>query len=309
MRVVTWNIHNWKTAALEPNFDGLCRTLDALDADIVGLNEVSHPAHVDGEVRPALEALAARLGMHYVLGVWKRWPALKPLAAEGYGNAILSRWPILASASHHLSSVPGVESRGLLEARVLLPDQSTFTAYVLHLDYTDEEARVAQFRAARQWLVRDRNRPHILMGDINAITAWDFEQRPEEYEALGQHPRGYNLVDAARGGPRVVAQIEKAGYVDLYRHFHAPGARTHIPAEINLRIDYIFASKPLAPNVSKCEIVDTVDHVSDHRPVWVEIDMQAGRRSPLDVKGVTPAPPITRDEIVQVIREGRERYG
>lgn len=304
MRLLTWNIHNWKTASLEPNFDGLCRTLASLDADIVGLNEVSHPAHVDGETRPALEALANRLGMYFVLGAWRRWPALKPLAAEGYGNAILSRWPILASASHHLSSVPGVESRGLLEARILLPNQITFTAYVLHLDYTDEEARVAQFRAARQWLVRDRNRPHILMGDINAICAWDFEQRPEEYEALSQHPRGHNLVDLPRGGPRVLSQIEKAGYVDLYRQFHEPGARTHVPAEINLRIDYIFASQPLAPRVTACEIVEDVDHVSDHRPVWAEIAVETAKRSRLATEGVPLEPPITREEIVEASREG-----
>ena len=33
------------------------------------------------------------------------------------------------------------------------------------------------------------------------------------------------------------------------------------------------------------------------------------KRSPLDVKGISLDPPITREEILQVIREGRERYG
>ena len=33
------------------------------------------------------------------------------------------------------------------------------------------------------------------------------------------------------------------------------------------------------------------------------------KRSPLDVQGVTLSPPITREEIVEIIREGRERYG
>lgn len=272
MRVVTWNIHNWRNREGVPNFAGICQTLQTLDADIVGLNEVSHPAPVAGEPRPALEALAAALGMHYVLGPWERWPAWKTLPAQGFGNALLSRWPISASASHHLSSVPGVESRGLLEARLLLPDKSTFTAYVLHLDHTDEEARVAQFRAARQWLIRDRNRPHLLMGDINAITPWDFEQRADDYAALSRHPLGFNLVDETRGGPRVLPQIEKAGYVDLYRQFHGPGARTHVPADINLRIDYIFANQPLAVQVRACEIVDSADDVSDHRPMWADFN-------------------------------------
>lgn len=33
------------------------------------------------------------------------------------------------------------------------------------------------------------------------------------------------------------------------------------------------------------------------------------KRSPLDVPGVTLDPPISLEEILQVIREGRERYG
>lgn len=32
-------------------------------------------------------------------------------------------------------------------------------------------------------------------------------------------------------------------------------------------------------------------------------------RSPLDVPGVVPAQPITVDDIVAAVREGRERYG
>ncbi len=33
------------------------------------------------------------------------------------------------------------------------------------------------------------------------------------------------------------------------------------------------------------------------------------KRSPLDVPGVTLSPPITREEIVAAVREGRERWG
>lgn len=33
------------------------------------------------------------------------------------------------------------------------------------------------------------------------------------------------------------------------------------------------------------------------------------KRSPLDVPGVTLDPPVTLEEILQAVREGRERYG
>jgi endonuclease/exonuclease/phosphatase family metal-dependent hydrolase len=139
----------------------------------------------------------------------------------------------------------------------------------VHLDYTDEEARVVQFRNARQWLVRDRNRPHLFMGDINALSAWDYEAQPDLLADFAQGV-GAHLVDYGKG-PRVVAAIEKAGYVDAGRLLGAPGARTHVTVKPNLRLDYIFASAPLADRLAAYGIIDEADGVSDHRPVWVEL--------------------------------------
>jgi endonuclease/exonuclease/phosphatase family metal-dependent hydrolase len=271
MRALTWNIHYWRTARREENVAAVADALAASGADIISLNEVLHPhPHSAGEGdRDALSWVAERLGMHVVFGAWQRWPAHLDGPDEGFGNAILSRWPIAASASHHLSSTPSTESRGLLEARVLLPSGEPFTVYSVHLDFTDEEARVVQFRNARQWLVRDRNRPHLFMGDINAISAWDYEEQPELLEELAAGI-GAHLVDYGKG-PRVVAAIEKAGYVDAGRRLGRPGCRTHVVALPDLRLDYIFASAPLADRLAAYGIIDEADGVSDHRPVWVEV--------------------------------------
>lgn len=275
MRVLTWNIHNWQTAEGAPNLAGVAETLSAARADIIGLNEVFYPLAVGGDSRPALELLAERLGMHFVFGPCVRWPAHNDIPATGYGNALLARWPIAASAAHHLTALPGYGDRGLLEARIEQADGNSFTVYVTHLDHTNEDARTQQFRAARQWLSRDRNRPHILMGDINAISPWDFAERPDDLIALAAHPRGSNLIGGLDGnadGMRVIPQIEKAGYVDLYRQAGNPaGGRSYVRADLDLRIDYLFASRPLASRVTACGIIATADHVSDHRPVWVDI--------------------------------------
>jgi endonuclease/exonuclease/phosphatase family metal-dependent hydrolase len=276
MRILTWNIHNWSDAEWRPNLDRVAEVLAASRADVIGLNEVFYPMVVEGDQRPALEALAARLGMHFVFGACVRWPAHEEMPEQGYGNALLSRWPIMASSAHHLTGTEGFHDRGLLEARILLHDKQPFTAYVTHLDHTNEDARVAQFRSARQWLVRDRNRPHVLMGDMNALSAWDFQQRPEAVTDLANHPRGSNLVSGPGGGlegMRVIAQIEKAGYTDVYRSTGQPtGGRSYVPAATDLRIDYIFASATLAPYVTRCGIMAEADQVSDHRPVWADID-------------------------------------
>lgn len=293
MKIATFNIHGWRTADGHPNFDRLTQTLTTINADIIGLNEVFYPYGSHGDkaaiapqladpsiTTPALELLAAELGMHFVFGPCMRWPAQSEMPPNAYGNAILSRWPIIASAAHHLTPKEEAqqkvlldkEQRGLLEARILRPDDETFTVYVTHLDHKDEAARLVQLRTLRTWTSRDRNRPHLLMGDFNAISPWDFAERQEFFEALALHEKGKNLVNGETG-PQVVLQAEKAGYVDCLSRFGQPGQQSYLKAEQPLRIDYIFASKPLIDSVRSCEIwrEPEGEEASDHRPVVVEI--------------------------------------
>jgi endonuclease/exonuclease/phosphatase family metal-dependent hydrolase len=277
MRIVTYNIHGWRTDGNRPNLAGVGDVLQAIGPDIVGLNEVYYPRVIQGSEKPALEALAERLGMHFVFGAALRWPAQDDMPADAYGNALLARWPIIANAAHHLTSkeedpqhlLDTKEERGLLEARIQLPGGETFTAYSIHLDHTDEEVRGIQLRVARTWLGRDRNRPHMVMGDFNAISLWDFANREADLDELSNHNKGHNLTNRP-DGPQVIAQMEKAGYVDLYRQFNAPGERSYLTSQTAIRIDYIFASRALAPQAMACGIWSEADGVSDHRPVWAD---------------------------------------
>lgn len=280
MQIVTYNIHGWRTAENTPNLTGVGDVLERIGADIIGLNEVYYPRVVAGSDKPALEALAERLGMHFVFGPCLRWPAQDNMPEDAYGNALLARWPIIANAAHHLTSkeedpqglLQAKEQRGLLEGRVLLPDGQTFTAYSIHLDHTDEQVRGIQARVARTWLVRDRSRPHVVMGDFNAISMWDFTERPADVEELNAHHSGHNLTNRP-DGPQVIAQMEKAGYEDVYRRFNGPGERSYTSSGTAIRIDYIFASKALADRVRACAIWTEADGVSDHRPVWADFEV------------------------------------
>jgi endonuclease/exonuclease/phosphatase family metal-dependent hydrolase len=214
--------------------------------------------------------------MHFVFGPCLRWPAQDNMPAHAYGNALLSRWPILASAAHHLTPVPDKEQRGLLEARIALPTGKSFTAYVTHLDHTDEEARLIQLRALRTWTVRDRNRPHLIMGDFNAISPWDFSTRESAAEELAEYPEGANVLNIDKGGPKVVAQMEKAGYIDAYARFGTLGRDSSL--RINhppVRIDFIFLSDSLAPALTAAQIWQETpgEEASDHRPVVADFDL------------------------------------
>jgi endonuclease/exonuclease/phosphatase family metal-dependent hydrolase len=278
MRLMTYNIHGWRTTDGAPNLDALTRVIADAGADIIGLNEVFHPHAVEGANGPALKALAERLGMHFVFGPCMRWPATDEMPADAYGNALLSRFPIIASASHHLTpkdphlqqALAGKEQRGLLEARILTPGGGTFTVYVTHLDYSEEEARLVQVRLLQSWTSRDRNRPHVVMGDFNALSAWDLNGR--QTSDLTHH-KGSDL--GGEDGPRVIARMEKAGYQDVYALFGEPGQQSYIPsADPPIRIDYIFASQPLTPHLRACEIwrEPPGQEASDHRPLIVEIE-------------------------------------
>jgi endonuclease/exonuclease/phosphatase family metal-dependent hydrolase len=269
VRVLTYNIHGWRDAHGQIDVDRLARVIQASRADIVGLNEVFHPLTPPGEARPALDLLAEALGMEAAFGVALTPQfAFAPLAS--YGNALLTRYPLLAHAGHHLTPVDGHEQRGLLEARVLLPDGRTpFSLYVTHLDHLSEAARVRQLAAVLQWTVRDRDRPHLLMGDFNALAPGDFAADPVTLEALRASAAFGRLADQ---GMEVVPRLLRRGYVDAQA---AEAAPTFPADQPSVRIDYIWLSASLAPALRWCRPWTTGDTAvaSDHLPVLAEIDL------------------------------------
>lgn len=275
LRVLTYNIHGWRNASGDAPADvaALARIIQASGADVVALNEVFHPLEMaDG--RAALDKLSDLLAMPYAFGV-ALMPqfAFAPLAS--YGNALLSRLPILAHAGHHLTPVEGHEQRGLLEARLLLPDGTTpLSVYVTHLDHRSEAVRLTQLAAVFQWTTRDRARPHLLLGDFNALSAADFEARPNALAQLGSHDGFSNMV---ADGMEVTARLQRRGYVDAAASRPADdGPQPTFPAHDPLvRIDYIWASTPLAPCIQRCARwqTDETATASDHLPVLAEIDL------------------------------------
>lgn len=281
IKILTFNIHGWLTMEQKPNVERVAAVIRQTQADIIGLNEVFYPRTIDNGNSPALVDLAKTLGMHFVFGPCMRWPVQDNLPADAYGNALLSRWPIIASAAHHLTPkeeklqqvVANKEPRGLLEGRILLSNNEPLTVYVTHLDHSDEAARLAQLRTMRTWTSRDRNRPHVVMGGFNAISLWDYAARQDALTALTRHPKAHHLVDGSMG-PQVIAQMKKAGYTDAFTRYGTPGQASFIPAtDHNLRIDYIFVNKPLAESVTLCQVVmeQTGEEASDHRPILAEI--------------------------------------
>jgi endonuclease/exonuclease/phosphatase family metal-dependent hydrolase len=273
MRVLTYNIHGWRGADGKIDVRRLARIIHASTADVVGLNEVYHPLVPPGENRAALDSLAGALHMDVAFGV-ARTPQLAFAPLASYGNALLTRYPLLAHAGHHLTPVDGHEQRGLLEARILLPDGRTpFSVYVTHLDHRREAVRLTQLLAALQWTARDRSRPHLVLGDLNAVAPGDYEGRPEERAALAVTEP---LAHLAADEPRVVPRLLRSQYMDAGAAGGSP--EPSFPAhDPSVRIDYVFASATLAPSLRWCQPWTTEETAvaSDHLPVLAEFDLEA----------------------------------
>lgn len=270
MRVLTYNIHGWKGTDGQIDVPRLARVIASSQADIVALNEVFHPLVPQGVSRPALDLLAETVGMTVAFGVaLTPNDAFAPLAS--YGNALLTRFPLLAHAGHHLTPIEGHEQRGLLEGRVLLPDgRRSLSIYVTHLDHLSEAARAEQLTALLQWTTRDRSRPHLLLGDFNTLAPGDYDENPNALEAL-RSVEWMNRVMAEEF--QVVPRLLRRGYVDAAGV--TGGDQLTFPAVDPLvRIDYIWVSKPLASAVRWCRPWKTEDTLlaSDHLPILAEFD-------------------------------------
>jgi endonuclease/exonuclease/phosphatase family metal-dependent hydrolase len=114
MRVLTWNLW-WRYGPWEQRRDAIAATLEAVNPDLCGLQEVWG---TPGQNQAA--ELAERLGMHW------RWAAVSRSGGGNgdelaIGNAILSRWPISAQAEVRLPSGDAREERVALHARIATP--------------------------------------------------------------------------------------------------------------------------------------------------------------------------------------------
>ncbi len=158
LRVMTYNIHQGFDLSGRPGLEGVAEAIEAEQAQIVGLQEVPRGWVVNGSV-DALSWLAQRLGMHAAWG-----PAADPF----WGNAILSRYPIV-----RVENAPMPDNADILFDRAYLVvtievggKQLQVVATHLHHVQRERQHRLPQVRALIEGV--DWSRPTILLGDLNA---------------------------------------------------------------------------------------------------------------------------------------------
>jgi endonuclease/exonuclease/phosphatase family metal-dependent hydrolase len=161
LRVLQFNIHFGVNGAGELDLGTLASEIEAERPDVVSLNEVDQGTQRSRGTDEA-EELATATGLHAVYG-----PNL-PWQGGLFGNAILTRYPVVHSANHRLPVSYGLEARGLLSATLRVGGR-TISFSSMHLTDGDEgrTSRTRQAEAVAD-LLNHAEKPTIVAGDLNS---------------------------------------------------------------------------------------------------------------------------------------------
>jgi endonuclease/exonuclease/phosphatase family metal-dependent hydrolase len=185
VRLLHWNVHSWRDPAGKPNLESVAALIAEQDTDVVCLVEVLEPWAAPA----ALPELAARAGYTWIFVPSVEIGAERP--ARGYGNALLTRLPVLAVQQWRLTWPSAVydgtepsETRSVALARVQLPGAAAWVGST-HLPASSGRARSAALRRLTE-LTRRLEPPWAICGDYNTpATRWI---RPGQPITVGPAP-------------------------------------------------------------------------------------------------------------------------
>jgi len=175
MRIVTYNIHKARGLDGRVSTKRIANVLEELDADIIALQEVFADCNsAEGQV----ERLAKDLGLNATFGC-TRHHRNRP-----YGNAILSKWPIMRSLEMDISWMRR-ERRGCIRAD-LKTQRGILHVFNIHMgtSYFERRHQVRSLLSSKQ-IVEDLTGPRVLVGDFNEwIKGLTTRMLSEKFESL-----------------------------------------------------------------------------------------------------------------------------
>ena len=242
LKVLTLNLHKgfapWNRRFVLPE---LREAVRGLHADIVFLQEVlgGHELHAlrykDWPGVPQYEFLADSIWGDFAYGRNAVYPA------GHHGNAVLSKFPILAHQNHD-ASVSKRERRGLLHCRVKVAGLEVHVVCV-HLALMERD-RARQYELLCRLVARDvpARAPLVVAGDFN-----DWRRRAD-------------------------ARLEVAGLREAFVTLHGASARS-FPARWPLvPLDRVYLRNARAVSAS-VHSMRPWSHLSDHVPLSVEVQL------------------------------------
>ncbi|MBQ4353922.1 MAG: endonuclease/exonuclease/phosphatase family protein [Clostridia bacterium] len=246
IRIMTYNIQHGHVYLSQKPGDEIDLTktgavMRDLGADIIGVNEVrgnssgAHPGYT-----AQAEELGAYLGYHAYFG-----RAIYVGGKCPYGNAVLSRWPIVEAKTIRIPDPVSpadsrhMEPRCIVRCVIEIPSDSPFSdciaVYSTHFGLNPTEAEHAASTLIA--LLRDESLPFVVMGDFNL--------QPDS---------------------PLLAPLYK--YLTPTDDLMAEDERFSFPSNApRCKIDYIFTGNGAVPTAAKTEHIVA----SDHCPIWADI--------------------------------------
>lgn len=225
----TLSCRNYNTR--EFDFDSFVEVIRRHNADIVGLNEIRDKG-VDEEYQAQAKLLAEKLGYYYYFA-----KAIDIGGVNPYGNAIISKFPIITAETIKIPDPVPPAYNGYYETRCLLKAKidmyGGIDVCVVHFGLNPDE---------------QKNAVDIVLNNINdekCILMGDFNVEPDDQALIHIRERLYDTAEL---------------FTQDLKSFpsNAP----------EVKIDYIFTSRDF--KVLSADI--PADAVSDHRPHIAVID-------------------------------------
>ncbi|QEG38264.1 endonuclease/exonuclease/phosphatase family protein [Roseimaritima ulvae] len=235
LRVLCYNIHYGQGTDGNYDIERLAGVINAAKPDLVALQEVDVGVKRSGRVHEA-QRLAELTGMAVRFGPTQHY--------EGglFGNAVLTRLPILDVAIHPLPYTEATTERvtyprGAIAVTVRGPNGQALRFVSTHFQHNVPEDRLAEAKAINELFAGD-DVPTILAGDMNAV-------------------------------------VDAAPVQELLKHWtnatDDPPAASVPAGNPTSRIDYIFYRPAAAFRLLDAKVVAEAV-ASDHRPVFAELE-------------------------------------
>src|SRR4030042_4335550 len=193
-KVLTYNIHNGSDAQENYNFEAVIDVLSALQADIIGINEVDSDWGSRSNWQDQVKILSNRLNMEsYYAPAMVLPPQDSRREKREYGNALFTRFLVMEKTQHLMymhddeaityDGTCDTESRSLLQARLNLKGNKLWVL-VTHLTVYDQKDRLNQAKKLVK-IIKNLKGALILMGDLNATP--DSEELTRLRKILNDH--------------------------------------------------------------------------------------------------------------------------
>lgn len=161
VRVLTYNIHHGQGVDGKLDLARIASVINEVNPDVVALQEVdSIVARSDRVDQPAELARLTKMNVVYGDNI--------KLGDGKYGNALLSRFPILESKNHRLPNHERGEQRGFLKATLKLPNGEPLVFVATHFDHRRNDAeRLMSAKKINEFAVNGQWSSAMLAGDLN----------------------------------------------------------------------------------------------------------------------------------------------